>query len=103
MNRIGNTKLTKGLRLKFQQILTPMVHCTTDATILPTSMFQTRQLIQLLPDFIRRPTLLRKREIPIHIRPTLDKLRLEILNSRGNLLIDLATYTGGAEEERVAE
>lgn len=103
MNRIGNTKLTKSLRLKLQQILAPMIHSTTDAAILPTSMFQARQLIQFLPYFIRRPTLLRKRKIPIHIRPALHKLRLKILNSRGNLLIDLAAHTRGAEEERVGE
>lgn len=80
-----------------------MVHSAAHSAILPTGMLQARQLIKLLANPVWRPTFLGECEIPVHVRSTLHKLRLKVLDCRGDLLIDLTTHSGGAEEDGVAE
>lgn len=80
-----------------------MIHRTAHASIFPACMFQASQLSQLLTNPIRRPAILRQRQISSNIRSTLYKFRLEVLNSCRDLLIDLASDAGGAQEDRVTE
>lgn len=103
MDRIRDTKLSKGLGLKLQQIFATVIHRTTDTAILPTGMFQTGQLIELLPNLICRPTLRGKSQVTVHIRSTLHELGLEVIDGSRHLLVDLAAHAGGAEEDGVAE
>ena len=102
MNRIGDTKLTKSLGLELQQLLTTVIHGTTDTAIFPARMLQARQLVQLGTNLIGRQAFLGERQVPGYIRPTLYKLGFEVLDRSRDLLVDLAADTGGAEENGVA-
>lgn len=103
MNRVGNAKLAKGLCLQLQEVFATMIYRTAHTSIFPACMFQASQLGELLTNLIRRPAILRQCEIPSNIRTTLYKLRLEVLNSCRDLLIDLASDAGDAQEDRVKE
>jgi len=103
MDRIGNTKFTKSFRLEFQEVLTTMVYRTAHSSIFPAGMFQVSQLSELLSNLIRRPAVLGQRKVPSHIGTALHKLQLEVLDGRRDLLIDLASDAGGAQEDRVTE
>lgn len=102
MNRIGHTKLPKGLGLKLQQLLAAMIHGAADPAILPAGMLQPSKFTELGADLIGSPSFLGQSQIPVDIRSTLHQLFLKICDGSGDLLINLASHTGSAEENRVA-
>ena len=103
MNRVRNTEPLKRLSLQLQQILSAVVHSTTDATILPAGMLQSSQLIELLANSLGRPSFRGQCEITDHSGPALHKLILQVFNRGRDLLVNLAAHTGEAQEERVTE
>lgn len=103
MNGIGHTKLTKGLSLQLQQFLATVVNSAANATIFPTRMFKTSQLIQFRAHSIPRPSLLRQRQIAHDIGARVHELRFQIGDCRADLLIDLSADAGRAQEETIAE
>lgn len=103
MDRVGNTKLTKGLSLKFQEILATMIHRAAHTAIFPAGMFQASQFGEFLTNLIRRPAILRQCKMASHVRTALYKLQLKVFDSRRDLLIDLASDAGSAQEDRVTE
>lgn len=101
MNRVGHSKLAKRRSLQLHQILSAVVHSTADTAILPPSMLHIGQLIELGADLVGSPAFLGKGQISIDPRPGGDQLVFQALDSRGNLLVDLATDTRGAQEDGV--
>lgn len=102
MNRIGNTKLPKGLSLELQQLLPAMVHGAADPAILPARMLQPSQFAELSANLVGSPSFLRESQVPVHIGTTLHQLLLKIRDGSRNLLVNLAAHPGSAEEYRVA-
>lgn len=103
MNRIGNTKLAKSLRLKLQKILASMIHSTAHPTIFPARVLHTSEFSELLTNLLRTPTFLWKSKVPINVRSGRHKLFLQVLQGSLHLLVDLAAHTGGAQKDRVTE
>lgn len=100
---VGNTKLSEGFRLQLQQVLSTVIDSTTDTTILPARMFHVRQLVELSANLFSGPSFLRKIQITINAGPRRDEFRFKILNSCGNLLINLATDAREPQEDGITE
>lgn len=79
-----------------------MVHRTTDTTIFPARMVQIRQFVQFRAHLLSRPSFFRQGKVARHLGTTGHKLRLETLECRGYLLVDLAFHAGDSKEDRVA-
>lgn len=103
MDGVCNTKLSERFCLQLQQVLATVIDSTTDTAIFPACMFHIRQLIELSANLFRGPSFLGKIQIPINTRPRRDEFRFEILNSGGNLLINLAADAGESQKDGIEE
>lgn len=103
MDGVCNTKLSERFCLQLQQVLATVIDSTTDTAIFPARMFHIRQLIELSANLFRGPSFLGEIQIPINTRPRRDEFRFEILNSGGNLLINLAADAGESQKDGIEE
>jgi len=46
MNRVCDSKPTKGISLELQKVITTVIHGTTDTAVFPTRMFQVCEFLK---------------------------------------------------------
>lgn len=103
MDGVRHAELPKGLCLELQEILSTVVHSTAHATVFPARVFHICQLIQLSANLLRCPSFLGEVEVSCNTGATCDELRLQALDCRRHLLINLTADTGEPQEDRIEE
>lgn len=101
MNWVCDGKFTKGFCLQPNQFVPSMVDSAADATILPSCMLHTCEVVQLVANLFLAPSLAWQTGNALNAGTTWDEFTLKLENGFRNLCLHLCAHTWESQENTI--